>query len=180
MSESEVMRCLVQACSPESMSVPLFLTWSYISLSVRFFTVSAIGYAALWQDVPTAVALFGGLLVTGFCHLLKGIIAHERQYPACGWGHAMPSFHAMYTSYFSVYYSLCFYRYSQWSYSQLAYRIVATLSYAALVCASRVQLGAGDTLEVMVGAILGLTVALILLHLQTLFSKYSIPGGKED
>jgi membrane-associated phospholipid phosphatase len=181
MADDEVLNCLVAACSPQDMPANAFLVWAYISLSVRMLLIAAALYAALWQDLPTAIALGGSLLVAGFGYSLKALIGHERQFPDCGYGHAMPSMHALVAVYFATYYSLCFWRYSRWGWVQLVYRIVAVSGYAFLVCVSRVQLRAGDALEVAVGAILGSASALLILHVLMHALKTGLPGGmKED
>jgi membrane-associated phospholipid phosphatase len=162
------------------MTQPVFLFWAYMSLTVRTFLLAGLFYAVLWQDLSTSVALAGGGMVAAFGYALKALIGHERQFEACGIGHAMPSMHALITVYFASYYGLCFWRYSKWTWPVLVYRIAAVATYATLVCASRVQLGAGDVLEVLVGAIFGFNFALMLLHALTHVSRRAIPGVKED
>lgn len=174
----EVLRCLVSACSPGSMGDATFQFWAYLSLSVPVFTAAAVAYVALWQDIPTAIALVGGGLVTTVCYTLKAVVGHERLYPGCGRGHAMPSWHAMYSVYFCAYYALSFWRYRDWNYAQLLYRVVSTVTYASLVCASRIQLGAGDSVEVAVGVTLGFTFALMQLHGLTHISAVTHTRGE--
>lgn len=179
-NDVEVMNCLVAACSPQDMPEVVFLAWAYLSLTLRMFIVAAVFYAILWQDLPTVVALMGAALAAGFGYSLKALIRHERTFPACGVGHAMPSLHSLIVAYFAAYYVLCFWRFSRWGVCQLLYRITAVSGYAFLVCVSRVQLGAGDPMEVIVGAILGTTSALMLLHVLMHVLKTAIPGTKED
>lgn len=179
-AEEEVLRCLIAACSPADMSNAAFLFWAYASLTVWTFILAAIYYAVLWQDLPTAIALAGGAVVAAGGYLLKALIGHQREYPACGVGHAMPSMHALIASYFSAYYCLCFWRYSRDGWLQLAYRVTGVITYGTLICVSRIQLRAGDALEVVVGAILGIASALMLLHVLMHLMQAAIPGTKQD
>lgn len=181
MEVGEVLNCLVSACAPEAMPPNWFLFWAYVSLSVRMLIGGAIFYAILWQDIPTVVSLSGGAIVVGTGYSLKAVIGHERQFPDCGLGHAMPSMHALLAGYFATYYAICFWRYSDWGWARLIYRMTVVGAYATLVCVSRVQLRAGDAMEVFVGVLLGSASAMAMLHFLMYALQTALPGNiKQD
>ena len=179
--KQEVIRCVVSACSPEDMSVPVFLLWASVSMSLWMFMVCGVCYAIVWNHLPSQITALGGIVGLLLCQLLKLAIGHEREFPACGVGDAMPSQHAMLAFYFCAYYSWVFYKYDKVSPSAwVVIRIAIAIAYAATVTVSRVQLQAGDSLEAMVGAVLGIAYAMAYTHTLSLVWSGALPNFKKD
>lgn len=172
----------MSACSPEGMPSAEFTVWAWVSLSLWIFMAVGACYALLMNHLPSQVVLLGALLTTVVCQLLKLIIGHSREYPACGVGDAMPSQHAMVSFFMCAYYSWVFYRYDTVSPRRWVIgRIVVGILYALLVSASRVRLRAGDAIEVTVGIVLGMTLAMVYVHTLTLMWSGALPRyHKED
>ncbi|GBC00998.1 hypothetical protein RclHR1_04020024 [Rhizophagus clarus] len=140
---------------------PLSYTYAYITLSPLIILISYVSIIVARRELMMINMFFGQL----FCEMLnsglKKWIKEKRPNDKLGSGYGMPSSHAQFIAYFTIFASVYLYykitfRNNSWKFPI----ILGLILFSCLVSYSRIYLNYHTTKQVIIGNILGLTFAI--------------------
>lgn len=140
-----------------------------VSYSLPIFLFVSLCYACFWRDTHTIYVLCAVMLNALWCLSVKEMTRIDRPRQWCSAvqyiGHSMPSVYSSVAVFISTYYCYQFWCHARdvWTTKTLFTRIIIILSYAALICYTRIFLVLARPEDVLVGSIIGTTSTILFL-----------------